>query len=92
MQVRHHRRLLIAVISSSLVLVTLALIGMLGLLRGQTAEQPSEKSSSGTRIVATPAAPIANPRPLLVTSDAQLFARSVGHSLFTGFRRSECPK
>ena len=89
MQVRHHRRLLIAVIGSSLALATLALIGMLGLLRGQTAEQPSETSSSDPRISATPADPITGPRPLLVTSDAQLFARSVARSLFTWDTRYE---
>jgi len=83
MHVPRQRRLLIAVISGSLVLTTLALIGMMGLLLGQTTQQPSEKSSSDTRNFATPAAPIATPRPLLITSDSQRFARSVGHSLFT---------
>lgn len=89
MHVVHRRRLIVAIVASGLALVVLVIIGVFGMLRGPANAGQSERSARGIPVSSNPAAPAAQPQPVLGTSDAELFARDVARALFTWDTRYE---
>ena len=85
----HQRRFIIAVICGGLTLILLMAIGVYGLIRGP------EKASHPDRPAVETSAPTVSPeragepRPVLVTSNAEHFARSVARALFNWDTRHE---
>ena len=80
MQFLRRRRLVIAIAGAGIALIVLAVIGLVGLLRGPAkvsqAELPAP-TASALAVVTTD-----QPQPVLETSSPELFARSVAHALF----------
>ncbi|MET4639609.1 hypothetical protein [Mycetocola sp. 2940] len=77
----HRRCLLIAIAGITITMMAIVVVGVLGLMRGpSTATQPesSEHETSRSTTYQRPD----RPRPLLITLDAELFARSISHGLF----------
>lgn len=86
---RHRRRLIIAIVGSTLALLVLMAVGLYGLLRGPV--NASRSAAPSTESSVSPALPerIGRPQPVAVTSDPELFARSVARALFTWDTRHE---
>ena len=89
MHFAHRRRLIVAIVGSGIALVALVVVGVSGLLRGPEATGQSDQSARDVRVVSEPPASADRPQPVLVTSDAELFARGVGRALFTWDTRYE---
>jgi len=83
------RRLIIAIVGSGSALVVLLVVGVFGLLRGPANSDQSERPARDIRILSTPVVLAGQPHPVPVTSDAELFARSVARALFTWDTRHE---
>ncbi len=78
----HRRRLVIAIVGSGIALIVLLVIGVYGLLRGPADTSQPERPAPGASVSPTPTARADRPQPVLLTSNAELFARSVAHALF----------
>ena len=89
MHFAHRRRLIIAIVGSGIALAILAVIGVFGLLRGPANAGQSERPARDIRIQSTPTVRVDRPRPVPVTSNAELFARGVARALFTWDTRHE---
>lgn len=81
---RRRRRLLIATIAGSLVLLILVGVGIYGLLRGPQASRPAETGEPVPAITISPA-PTTGTGPAVVpqTGGPEAFARNVAEALFT---------
>jgi hypothetical protein len=81
----HRRRLVIAIVGTSVALIMVVIIGVSGLLRGPSQASQSERPAPAASVSPTPAPPAraGQPQPVLVTSTPELFARSVARALFT---------
>jgi hypothetical protein len=91
----HRHRLVIAIVGSGIVLVVLTVIGLYGLVSGPAKASRSLNPVHEASVSSTPAAPAGRPQPVLVTSDPELFTRSVSRALFNWDTRyvgglSEC--
>ncbi|TFD59597.1 hypothetical protein [Cryobacterium sp. Hh38] len=74
------RRLVIAIVGAGLALIVVAVIGLVGLLRGPAKEsQPARPAPTASALAIVPTD---QPQPVLETSSPELFARSVAHALF----------
>jgi hypothetical protein len=82
MHVFHRHRLVIAIVGSGIALIVLMVIGIYGLLRGPAQASQPERPAPGAPVSATPTARADRPQPVLVTSNPELFARSIAHALF----------
>ena len=89
MQIAHRRRLMIAVASSGVMLVMLAVIGVYGLFRGESQVGQSNSTTPRTPVPFQSVERVQPPRPVLVTTDGDLFARSVARALFTWDTRAD---
>jgi len=79
-------RLVIALIATALVLVLLVAFGVYGLIRGP-ATTPETETDPGESVTIPPTQPETQsewePQPVTVTSDGEVFARSVAQRLYT---------
>jgi hypothetical protein len=82
MHFAHRRRLIIAVVSSGIALIVVLVIGVFGLLRGPAKASQPESPVHQAFVASTSTAPAGHPRPVLVRSNPELFARSVARALF----------
>ena len=82
MRFLHRRRLVIAIVGSGIALIALLVIGVYGLLRGQADASQPERPAPEISVSPTPPARADRPQPVLETSNAEHFARSVAHALF----------
>jgi hypothetical protein len=82
MHASRRRRMLIATVMAGIgILVLLVSIGAYGLLRGPASAHP--ESAPTTSATTTPtAASIAQPRPVTVSTNTEMFARAVSNALF----------
>jgi hypothetical protein len=77
----HQRRFIIAVVCGGLTLILLMTIGAYGLLRGPEKERHADRPALETSAPSSPER-TDEPRPVLVTSNPEFFARSVARALF----------
>ena len=84
----HQRRFIIAVVCGGLTLILLMAIGAYGLLRGPEKERHPDRPALETSAPSSPER-ADEPRPVLVTSNPEFFARSVAHALFNWDTRHE---
>ena len=89
MQIAHRRRLVIAIASSGVVLVMLAVIGVYGLFRGESQVGQSDPTALTTSVPFQSVEVAGFPRPVPSTKDGEMFARSVARALFTWDTRAE---
>ena len=89
MQIARRHRLVIAVASSGMVLVVLAVIGVYGLFRGESEVVQSDTTALGTPVPFQSVERAQLPRPVLMTMEGDSFARSVARALFTWDTRAE---
>jgi hypothetical protein len=82
MHLDHRRRLIIAIVSSGITLIVLMAIGVFGLLRGPAKASHPDSPVHQASVSSTSTAPAGHPQPVLVTSNPELFARSVARALF----------
>lgn len=89
MHFAHRRRLIVAVVGSGIALISLVVISVYGLLRGPAkANQPEPRAAEAPISRLSP--PHADrPQSVLVTTDPELFARSVARALFKWDTRHE---
>ncbi|TFB66178.1 hypothetical protein [Cryobacterium sp. Hz9] len=74
------RRLVVAIVGAGIALILLAVIGLVGLIRGPAkASLPERPAPTASAVVVVPTD---QPQPVLETSSPELFARSVAHALF----------
>jgi hypothetical protein len=85
----HPRRYIIAVVCGGLTLLLLMAIGVYGLLRGPGKESHSDRPALETSAPAPSPKRADGPRPVLATSNPELFARSVARALFNWDTRHE---
>jgi hypothetical protein len=89
MHFAHRRRLIIAVVGSGIALTVLVVISVYGLLRGPAIANRPEPRADQAPISRIPPPHANKPQPVLVTTDSELFARSVARALFTWDTRHE---
>lgn len=89
MHFAHRRRLIIAVVVSGIALISLVVISVFGLLRGPAKENQPEPRAAETPISRMASPHADQPQPVLVTTDPELFARSVARALFKWDTRQE---
>lgn len=82
MRFAHRRRLVIAIVGSGIVLLVLLVIGVFGLLRGPVQANQPEHPAPEASVSVTPMASADRPQPMPVTSNPELFTRSVARALF----------
>lgn len=86
----HRRRLIVAVIGSGIALISVVIISVFGLLRGPAKPNQPEPRAGEAPIISPMSPPHADqPQPVVSTTDAELFARSVARALFTWDTRHE---
>ncbi|WP_104090825.1 hypothetical protein [Cryobacterium sp. N19] len=74
------RRLVIAIVGAGIALIVVAVMGLVGLVRGPAkAGSPERPAPTASALAVVPAD---QPQPVLETSSPELFARSVAHALF----------
>jgi len=83
------RGLIIAIVGGGITLVVLMIIGVYGLLRGPARTSQPEHPEDGPSTSTTSRPPTDRPRPVLATSNPELFARSVARALFNWDTRHE---
>jgi hypothetical protein len=84
MFVVHRRRVIIIAVSIGAgVFLLLVTVGIVGLLRGPGAPGGTGHASDEASASPSSAAPVAQPRPIVATSDPERFARAVTRALFT---------
>jgi hypothetical protein len=88
MRFARQRRFIIAVVCGSLTLILLMAIGAYGLLRGPEKESHPDRPALETSAPSSPKR-ADEPRPVLVTSNPEFFARSVARALFDWDTRHE---
>jgi len=84
----HQRRFIIAIVCGGLTLILLMAIGAYGLLRGPEKERHPDRPALETSAPSSPER-ADEPRPVLVTSSPEFFARSVARALFNWDTRHE---
>jgi len=82
-------RLILAIVGSGITLTALVVIGVFGLLRGPETPSQAERRAPEASVSSPSPTSADQPRPVLVTSHAELFARSVAAALFTWDTRHE---
>ena len=80
MRFLRRRRLAIAIVGAGIALIVVAIIGLVGLLRGPAKASLHERPAPTASALAV--VPTDQPQPVLETSSPELFARSVAHALF----------
>ena len=85
----HQRRFIIAVICGGLTLILLMAIGVYGLIRGPEKASDPDRPAVETSAPSVSPERAGEPQPVLVTSNAELFARSVARALFNWDTRHE---
>ena len=85
----HQRRFIIAVICGGLTLILLMAIGVYGLIRGPEKARHPDRPAVATSVPSVSPESAGEPRPVLVTSNAELFARSAARALFNWDTRHE---
>ncbi|TFC86332.1 hypothetical protein [Cryobacterium sp. TMT4-31] len=85
----HQRRFIIAVICGGLTLILLMAIGLYGLIRGPERASPPDRLAVETSAPSVSPGRADEPRPVLLTSNAELFASSVARALFNWDTRHE---
>ena len=78
----HQRRFIIAVICGGLTLILLMAIGVYGLIRGPEKASDPDRPAVETSAPSVSPERAGEPQPVLATSNADLFARSVARALF----------
>ena len=89
MQFIHRHRLVLAIVGSGIALAVLVAIGVYGLLRGPANASQPERRAPEASVSSTSTSLPGQPRPVLVTTNAELFASSVAAALFTWDTRHE---
>lgn len=89
MHFAHRRRLVVAIVGSGIALIVLLVIGVYGLLRGPANGSQPKQPATEASISSVPPARAAQPQQVLVTSNPELFARSVARALFDWDTRYE---
>jgi len=79
----HRRRLVIAIISGGTILLVLIGLGVYGLFRGPASAGPPSEPAAEASAASTPTSSPGQPEPVLMTTDPELFTRSVASALFT---------
>ncbi|WEO76075.1 hypothetical protein BJQ94_11900 [Cryobacterium sp. SO2] len=85
----HQRRFIIAVICGGLTLILLMAIGVYGLIRGPEKTSHLDRPAVETSVPSVAPERAGEPRPVLVTTDPEVFARRVAHALFDWDTRHE---
>lgn len=85
----HQRRFIIAVICGGLTLILLMAIGVYGLIRGPEKASDPDRPAIETSAPSVSPERAGEPQPVLVTANAELFARSVARALFNWDTRHE---
>lgn len=88
MHFRHRKRLLFASAGIGIALVSIMIIGVVGMLRGPSTASELEAPAHTAR-VSSASLGIDRPQPVLVTADPEAFARSVARALFSWDTRHE---
>ncbi|MEC5185917.1 hypothetical protein RCH12_003395 [Cryobacterium sp. MP_3.1] len=83
------RRFIIVVICGGLTLILLMAIGLYGLIRGPEKTSHLDRPAVQTSVPSVSPERAGKPRPVLVTSNAELFVRSVARALFNWDTRHE---
>jgi len=89
MRLVHQRRFIIAVICGGLTLILLMAIGVYGLIRGPEKTSHLDRPAVETSVPSVAPERADEPRPVLVTTDPEVFARSVARALFDWDTRHE---
>ena len=89
MQFIHRHRLVLAIVGSGIALTVLVAIGVYGLMRGPAKTSQPERQAPEASISSPSTSLPDRPQPVLVTTDAELFASSVAAALFTWDTRHE---
>ncbi|TFC34915.1 hypothetical protein [Cryobacterium sp. TMT2-14] len=89
MQFIHRHRLVLAIVGSGIALAVLVAIGVYGLLRGPAKVSQPERRAPEASVSSAPTSLPDQPQPVVVTTNAELFARSVAAALFTWDTRHE---
>lgn len=89
MHVIRRRRLIIAIVGSAVALLALMAVGLYGLFRGPAKASRPEGPVNEASISPTLPARVGRTQPVAVTSDPELFARSVARALLTWDTRHE---
>ena len=89
MQFIHRHRLVLAIVGSGIALAVIVAIGVYGLLRGPAKASQPERRAPEASVSSTPTSLPDQPQPVVVTTNAELFARSVAAALFTWDTRHE---
>ncbi|POH66077.1 MULTISPECIES: hypothetical protein [Cryobacterium] len=85
----HQRRFIVAVICGGLTLILLIAIGVYGLIQGREKTSHPHRPAVETSVPSVSPERADEPRPVLVTSDPEVFARSVARALFDWDTRHE---
>jgi hypothetical protein len=89
MRFAQHRRLVIAIAGSGVVLLVLVIIGVYGLLRPPGTASQQDRPASEASVASAPPTPAHQPKPVRETSRPELFVRRVAEVLFRWDTRTD---